>query len=166
MALNATFEFTVKYRNTYTTNTAGTATEKFEPTTWSAQSDDGTGSGQANKGFTRSGTLTATSTDIDLYSIANTFQTLTNSKLKLIVIFNDATGDGEFLTVGGSATNPWSASFGDPSDKVKIGPGLFLPLGSLKAQSTSPLTIDSTHRNLKLDSGSATIAYRIVFLGV
>ncbi len=166
MALNVKLSMTVTYRNSYTTNTAGEAVEKFTPSTWELTLDPGTGSGQASKGFTRSGTLTATSIDIDLYSIANTFETLTNSKLKLILIFNDATGDGEFLTVGGASSNPWYAAFGGSTQTVKVGPGMFLPLGSPKLQTASPLTIDSTNRNLKLNSGSATIPYRIIFAGV
>ena len=84
------------------------------------------------------------------------------------ILSNPNSSARDLQTLGGImqrvGINP--AAFGDPSDKVKIGPGLFLMLGSLKAQSASPLTIDTTHRNLKLDSGSATIAYRIVFLGV
>lgn len=124
----------------------------------------GSSSGQANKAWHDQRTLSATSEELDLSgSLTDSFgDTVTLSKVKMLMIENKATTSGHNLVVGGAASNGFATIFGDSSDEIIIPPGGILLL-------TSPVdgftVTGGTGDLLKIDSGANNITYNIAIIG-
>jgi hypothetical protein len=135
---------------------------------------DGTGAAQANKVWTKRQTLTATSATYDLAALAlpNVAGSGTGSpllaftKIKLIALYNESTTDGAILYFGNAATNRFSAYTDTSAARLLCMPGIPLILASTLAQASNPWTVDATHKDIKIDSGAATITYTLIIAGV
>jgi hypothetical protein len=135
---------------------------------------DGTSDFQAKFIWSARGVLTATTITFDLTALpvpnVAGFGTgspiITLTKVKGIYVFSESSTDGQILYLGNAATNPWSACFDTATNRQLIMPGSPFFASNLYAQGTNPWTVDSTHKNIKLDSLTATITYRIVIFGI
>ena len=168
MPVSGTVTVSIDALETSTTNTAAQspgARDNFN-TSVEMSWTDGSGADQANKQWSKRATLTATSVTHDLTALTGTFGTVTFTKIKLLVLVNESTTDGAFLTLGNAASTQWAAPFGGSTQTLKVGPGQALVLGSLKAQSTGAWTVDASNKSLKIDAGAATITYKLVLIGV
>lgn len=165
MACSGTIAVTIDVLETSTANTIGPAKDNVN-TSQSITWTDGSGASQANKQWSKTATLTATSATFDLSGLTGTFGTVTFTKIKALVLINTSTTDGAMLTVGNAASNVWAAPFGGSTQTVKVGPGSCLILSAMTAQSTGAWTVDSSNKNLKIDAGSATITYKLILIGV
>lgn len=165
MAVSGTISVAIDALETSTTNTIGPAKDNVN-TSVSIAWTDGSGASQANKQWSKTATLTATSATFDLTSLTGTFGTVTFTKIKGLILINTSTTDGAMLTVGNAASNVWAAPFGGSTQTVKVGPGSCLVLSAMTAQSTGAWTVDASNKNLKIDAGSATITYKLVLIGV
>lgn len=131
---------------------------------------DGSGVDQVSKAFALRETLTATSRTLDLTNLTTTtggtVTTVSFSLLKLVYAVNDATGEGQFLKIGGAGSAPFYAWWGGSTHYEKLP-----PLGSqfLKVnrgqQTSNPWTVDGSNKNLLIDAGASTIPYRLLILG-
>lgn len=110
------------------------------------------------RAYAKTITITAASSllDIDLTNISdvnnNAFSFTTVEAIK---IKNNNTTSGEKLLVGGagSGNNAWGAPFNDDQDaKLTIGPGDSWQ----QTWQTDPLTVDATHKTLRLDNFNTT----------
>jgi len=165
MGCSGTIGVSIDVLETSTTNTIGPAKDNVN-TSVSIAWTDGSGANQANKQWSKTATLTATSATFDLSSLTGTFGTVTFTKIKALILINTSTTDGAMLTVGNAASNVWSAPFGGSTQTVKVGPGSCLILSAMTAQSSGPWTVDSSNKNLKIDAGAATITYKLILIGV
>lgn len=165
MACSGTIGVSIDALETSATNTIATAKDNVN-TSVSIAWTDGSGANQANKQWSKTATLTATSTTLDLTSLTGTFGTVTFTKIKALILINTSTTDGAMLTVGNAASNQWYAPFGGSAHTVKVGPGSCLVLSAMTAQSTGAWTVDASNKSLKIDAGSATITYKLVLIGV
>lgn len=90
------------------------------------------------------------------------------ARVKLIAIKNKSTTDGQNVTAGNAASNAWSAMLGS-TGTITILPGTSTnPDGGWfinSAPNTTGWPVDSTHKNLKLDPGSASISVDVVIAG-
>lgn len=89
---------------------------------------NGTGSGSADKAYFAERTLNATSNEVlDLAGVlADPLgSTLTFAKVKLLVISNPDTTDGDDLVIGPDATNGWGTAglVTDASDRIRVNAG-------------------------------------------
>jgi hypothetical protein len=126
---------------------------------------DGTGANQLNVLWSDIRTLTATSETLDINGILTSAYGATVSLLRVkgIYVRNTSTTNGNNLLVGGAASNAWATLFGDVTDKFQVLPsGVLLAGGPL---ATGYAVTAGTADQLKVDSGSATITYRIALLG-
>lgn len=118
----------------------------------------------ADKKFTDTRSLAATSENLDLAGgLTDAFgATITFAKIKAIIIKNNSTTPGENLTIGGHATAAFPL-FSDVTDKYVLGPnGVFL----IWEPSLAGKTVTATTGDLlKIDSGAATISYTIIIIG-
>jgi hypothetical protein len=140
----------------------GTPTEIHEIAALVALAN-GTGANQSDRVYSASGTLTATTLDVDLTGALTTKVTgaVNFVELTAIVIRNKSTTASAVLTVGAGSNpvvSPWIAT----GDGAKIGPGGVFVL-------TSPIdglaVVAATGDILRLDSGAATIPYEILLIG-
>lgn len=123
---------------------------------------NGTGAGNMNEPFSLSATL-AISTPVThtLSALTDAIgRTVAFTKVRLGMIINNGTAD---LIVGGAATHPWLAPFGDVSDKVTIKPG---GVWLFTAPGTAGLAVGSGSADqLKFDPGSTACPYKIILFG-
>ena len=121
---------------------------------------DGTAANSAQGIYQKSASLVATTIDIDMASTVQSNGTVGFTRWRELMISNDSTTDT--LTVGLGAP-PFSLAFlGGRTPKILMPPGRCFrqakPLGSVGYVTASQTII-------RLNSGSATIAYRMVILG-
>lgn len=144
---------------------------------------NGTAAGQIDRIGIASGTLTnvtpgtTDTVSIDLTSLSDPAGgTFTDTaKLVGILIYNDATAAGSVLTWDGTATAALLGPFaGVATAKLNVLPGHVDPLDGtgkpgvllLASGCLAGYPVDSTHKVVKLTSGSAaSIPYRVVLLG-
>ena len=122
----------------------------------------GTGTDQADlKYFARRTLAAATSENLDLRGVLlDQFgNTLSIAKVKAIMISNPSTNDG-VLTIGGAASNAWTAMFTGTID-IPIG-GCILIGGPKAGEAVTAGTADI----LKvLNNGTASVDYDILIIG-
>ena len=159
----ASSELNVNVRVTETgTGGLGVPTE-IHQIGWALAMLTGTAANQSDRVWSSSGTLTATTLDLDLSGGLNTKVTgaFNFVELTAIIIRNKATGTGANLIVG-AGSNPIVAPWIAAGDGAKIGPGGVLVL-------TSPIdgyaVVAGTGDILRLDSGAATVPYEILLIG-
>lgn len=140
----------------------GTPTEIHESGTQAAW-PSGAADSKADLVWSSSGTLTATTLDLDLNGALTTKVTgaVNFAKLSLIRIKNKATATGANLLVGGGI-NPIASLWGSAGDILKIPPGGAV---TLEAPIDGYAVTASTADILRLDSGTATIPYEILIVG-
>lgn len=129
--------------------------------TYSSDTASGTGANGALRYYQKSNSLVATTVDIDLTAAICSDGTVGLTHWRELRVWNLSTADDLTLGLG---TNPITASFmGGTTPTVTIPPGgVFVqakPLG------TNGYVVDSTHKILRLNSGSATVSYRVLILG-
>lgn len=125
----------------------------------------GTSSGQADIFVMRAITINATTaTTYDLTSsFADVFgDTAVFAKIRSIVVWINSGGDSSGVRIGGAASNAWAANFADPSDMCVI-----YPSGPpWCAGSPAGITVDGTHKNLKIENlGAAAVTLYVCIAG-
>lgn len=136
--------------------------------------NDGTGTNAATIIWNVRATLAATTATYDLTSLAvpnvagsgTGSPIVTFAKIKGLFVYSESTTDGQILLVGNAASNAWSAFTDTAAAKLNVMPSSPLILTNLYAQGSNPWTVDSTHKNLKFDSGAATITFNVIIIGV
>lgn len=128
--------------------------------------NDGSSANEATKLWSQVVALIAGSSIYDLTALTGPTGTVSFTKIKGIIIANLNPTDGNRLLVGNAATNPWSAFLSSSSATIEVPASGILVLISPLAQGTNPWTVDSTHKNLKFDSGAATITSQVTIWGV
>jgi hypothetical protein len=126
----------------------------------------GTGDYQFDRVWSDERTLTATSEELDLAGVLTSQldgSAITFVEIGGILIYNSSTTAA--LTVGGAASNQaYVGLFAAATERIKVG-----PLGEVAWVSPidgGGLTVTAgTGDKLKIDSGAATITYKIVLLG-
>jgi hypothetical protein len=129
---------------------------------------DGTGADQADKVWHDSRALAAAANDdFDLNALANTIfgstVTINFAKVKAILIVNLATTAGDDLTVGGAASQEWTAWVGTAGDKVRVPADSCLLICNKKTGWTVTGGASDTLRISNV--GANPITYRIAVLG-
>ena len=122
---------------------------------------EGTGDNQIDFSWSDQRPLVATSEDFDLSGGMDTCgTTITPTKIKLLIVQNTSITD--VLLVGGAAATGFVDWVADPTDIVSIAPGgamiLLAPLAGYAISPTTDL--------LKVDSGAATINYKLLVAGL
>lgn len=122
----------------------------------------GTGANMANKVAQAAGSAAAAVVDIDLSTIVCVDGSTGFTHIREVLVFNDDTIDAHTLLMGLGTTPfaPWLAGT-TPTIEIRGGASerKSKPLGTLG------WVVDSTHKIFRLDPGSNTVAYRVVFLG-
>jgi hypothetical protein len=125
---------------------------------------NGTGANNINEVWTKSATAAAAPVTYTLSALVDDLgRTIPIAKVRGIVVANLSGTDGQTLTIGGAATNPWTAPFGSATDKLKIPAGGPFALGAPLATGLG-VTAGASDQ-LKLDPGANTIPFKIFFLG-
>lgn len=119
------------------------------------------GSPLPTTGFQWSGSfsLASTTMTLDLTALSGPRgSTVTFASVRILYIFNTATGAGFVLVVGGAA-NPftpnsisgtWAVNENSPDLHVNSG---------------TPWVVDGTHKTLKFDSGAHTVTFKVIIIG-
>lgn len=166
--LGATISVSIKIDQTLGAgpNRVTDASAPYKPadavTNYNSSTNSGTGANGALRYFERSGSLVATTIDFDLFTEACSDGTAGLDHVRDGWIWNDSATD--ILTFGLGSFPITSLFFGGTSVTVAIQPGGCWRIPP-KPLGANGYVIDSTHRTVRLDSGSATILYRIVFIG-
>lgn len=174
MALNANLTLTISANESIVLPASGTTIEqlarKLEAGLTPITLSDGTGANQVSKGFAIRETLTASTRSLDLTGLVTTsgpYQwSVSLAKVKLLYVANDSATDGDVLLVGGAGSNPWYSPWSASTTKEKVLAGSAMLKTNLLAQATNPWTVDASNKVLLIDSGAATISYRLIVLGV
>jgi hypothetical protein len=137
--------------------------------TYSTSYANGTAAGQANKLFTDTRTITASSNDdLDLNGVlTDAFGgSLALLRVKALIVVA-AAGNTNDVVVGGAASNTWLAPFGSATDKIKVKPGGVLALFAGIADATGWPVIAATGDILRIANGGAgtPVTYDIVIIG-
>jgi hypothetical protein len=124
----------------------------------------GTGANKIQYTWTVSATAAATPVTYTLSALTDGLaRSVPLTKVHTIVIAHLGVVDAQPLTIGGAASAPWLAPFGDVSDKVKIYAGGVLALSAPLA--TGFAVAAGTSDQLKLDPGANTIPFKIHIMG-
>jgi hypothetical protein len=131
------------------------------------QLDSGTGANQADKIWTDTRTLTASSTEnLDLAGVlTDAFgATVTFARVKALIISANSLNTND-VVVGGAATNTFINWVGDPTDKIKLKPGASFML--VAPDSTAYPVTAGTGDILLVANGAAgtSVTYDIVVIG-
>lgn len=125
---------------------------------------NGAGAGAIQKVAVQGATLTSTSVTIDLTAIPCTDGSTGFANIRELTIFNDATATGTILKYDLTGTTPFAAFLEGTLTTVKVdiaAGGRF----SVSNYNDTAGWACGTNKNLKLDSGSSTIAYRLIIAG-
>jgi ABC-type sulfate transport system substrate-binding protein len=124
----------------------------------------GTGANKIQYTWTKSATATAAPVTYTLSALVDDLgRTIPLAKVHTLVIAHLGVVDAQPLTIGGAASAPWLAPFGDISDKIKIYAGGVLALSAPLATGFAVAT--GTSDQLKLDPGANTIPFKIHLMG-
>lgn len=143
-------------------------TAEYKPqVNWQFDFTDGAGANQAQKVFTDTRTLTASSTeDLDLAGgLTDAFgNVLTLTEVKAIII-KAAAGNTNNVIVGGAASNQFVTPFGAGAHTVTVRPGGMLML--VAPDATGYAVTAGTGDLLKIanSAGSTSVTYDILILG-
>lgn len=146
------------------------------PSVRSGQMKFGTGAGNVNLLATVTGTLVASTVNIDLTAVLDPNGTSKNwARVKAIAIYNFSTTDGNKLLVGGAASNAWAAPFNGSATAILVVPAGWIDSGDgasaypgvvlIAGANATALATSGTSKVLKLDSGAATIPYGVALVG-
>lgn len=127
----------------------------------------GTSANQADKRFTDTRTLTASSTeDLDLAgSLTDVFgATLTFARVKFLLVYAAAANTNN-VVVGGASSNAWPGPFGATTHTVAVQPGglLVMQAPGATAWPVTPATGDLLH--VANSAGGTSVTYDIVIIG-
>ena len=153
--------------------TLGDGTVVYNPQTiFTQELTDGTGSGEVEEGSTVSASIVAAAPkEWDLfgssagdYNVAGIdTDAIVFTKIKSIVVVNLNTTAAEILILGGSAANAWDAMFSSvAASKIQVPPGGVF----VASHPASGWTVDNTHKLLKIDAASGTIAFTMQITGL
>jgi hypothetical protein len=128
---------------------------------------DGTAANQADRLFTDTRTITASSNDdLDLAGVlTDAFgATLTFARVRGLIVAA-AAGNTNNVVVGGAASNAFATPFGDPTDKLVVRPGATFAL--IAPDITAYAVTAATGDILRIaNSGAGTsVTYDIVIIG-
>jgi hypothetical protein len=124
----------------------------------------GTGANNVQWSFSKSATATAAPVTYTLSALVDDLgRTIALTKVRAFVIAHLGTVDGQPLTIGAAATNPWLAPFADVSDKLVIRAGGVLVMAGPLA--TGYAVTAGSSDQLKLDPGANTIPFKTFFMG-
>ncbi len=132
---------------------------------------DGTGAGtyilpnaavKATKTYQASGTLASTTIDIDLTAVTCADGSTGFSYVRWGIILCDGATTAYNLVVG-LGTNPFDIGLSGTTPTFTIKPGVPFIFG--EPLSTNGMTVDSSHKILRLNSGSNSVPYRVLFWG-
>ncbi len=129
---------------------------------------DGTADDQADKVWHDSRTLAAAaSDDLDLTALVHTIfgstVTISFAKIKAILIVNTSTTTGDDLTVGGAASQEWTAWVAAAGDKVRVPADSCLLISNKK---TGWTVTDGASDTLRItNAGANPVTYKIAVLG-
>lgn len=141
--------------------TASMPISLIQTLTWS----DGTGSGNADRVFTDTRTITASSNeDIDLSgALTNAYGTVTFARLKLLIITADSANTNNVVI-----TRPASNGvplFAAASDAISVRPGGFFAWGCTDATAVVVTAGTGDLINISNSSSGTSVTYSIVALG-
>jgi hypothetical protein len=136
---------------------------------YSTELDDGTAAGMADKVFSDTRTLTASSTEnLDLAgSLVDALgATITFARVKAIIIHAAAANTNNVL-VGGDVTNTFFPMFGAETDSLIIRPGATVALFAGEADAVGYAVTAATADLLKItNSGAGTsVSYDVIIIG-
>jgi hypothetical protein len=122
---------------------------------------NGSTANAVNKCYQASGSAAAAVVDTDLTAVTCTDGTTGFSYIRELIITNTDTTNSLTLGLG---TNPFTSQFlGGTSPTVTIYPGMSFRI--FKSLGTTGITVDSTHKIVRIDPSSNTIAYQIIAFG-
>jgi hypothetical protein len=163
MAVTGQITHAVSLTRTSTTGTAGSGNEQLNLGQSPVSITDGSGDNQFLK--LASGVLTlaiSTPQELDLTAITGALGTVAFSTVKFLRIYNRNTTAANKVTVGGAASNAFLPGLGGTTPTYDVHAGgvdtKFRPLGA-------GWTVDSTHKALKFDPGSAAQVIEYVIAG-
>lgn len=132
------------------------------PAAFRSQLSEGTGEGQANDQVYYTGSVASgTPVTLDLTAFVGPFGNVAFSAVKELVVYNDSTTAGQYLTINASGSNLFSYLFAAGS-RVYPGPGIALSY----TPTSNPPAVDATHCNLVIASATGTIAFRVAVRGL
>lgn len=138
-----------------------------QATTWTVPFTDGTGINQADRLWTDTRTLTASSSEnLDLAGgLTDPYgATITFARIRLMLVRADG-GNTNNVIVGGAASNPWATWAGGTAPTVTVPPGGCFVIA---APGTTGFTVTAATGDILkvLNSGAGTsVTYTIVLLG-
>jgi len=143
-------------------------TEFQDAQQWLQTFDFGTASEEVNQLYVGDRTVASgANDDIDLSGSLTNFvgETVTFSRIKLILIYNPSTLAGEILTLGGGGSNSWIAPFGASSTfKDSVYPsGLWLRTAPLDGFLVTAGSADILRVH---NSGTLSVTYPIIIAGL
>ena len=124
---------------------------------------DGTGANKAQRNATASAASVtngaAVTLDLTALSALGPRGNNVNFSGLCVVAFKNLAASNN-LIIGAAASNGWVACFGASTERIVIPPGgVFLWIAP------TALTVDGTHKNLKIDASAGTITYDMVLIG-
>lgn len=161
MSVRGNYGIKCEFYHDGTSNSAGTLRETIDLGDSPLKTlDPGTGDGQIDLIWGRTVTLTATSATYDLTSLTDAFGASVNfAHVKYLLIKNSSTTDS--LTVGNATSNPFAGWLSSGTTTETVGPGGIL----LKTDPKVGRATSGSSKNLKIDSGAATITFSILLAG-
>jgi hypothetical protein len=137
--------------------------------TYSVSYQNGVAAGQANKLFTDTRTVAASSNDdLDLNGVlTDAFGgSLALLRVKGLIVAA-AAGNTNDVVVGGAASNAWVAPFGASTHTLKVKPGAVLALFAGLTDATAWPVIAATGDVLRIANGGAgtPVTYDVVIIG-
>lgn len=165
MPFAANIQLSCNLRVTSTALTIGTNNNGVN-VTYPFTFNDGSSANQATKLWSQTVILLGGSFTYDLTSLSGPTGTVSFSKIKGFILTNTNTTDGNRLLVGNASSNVWSAFLSSSTTTIEVPASGTLCMINPLLQGTNPWTVDSTHKNLKIDSGAATITSKLIIWGI
>lgn len=123
---------------------------------------NGTGANKIGQNYTISKTAAGAPDNYTLSAIVDgLLRTIVFVTIRMLVITNDSTVDGQTLLIGGASAPAWVGPFDDATATIKVPAGGVLVLGA-PLLTAYPVTAGD---KLKLDPGANTIPYTMHILG-
>jgi hypothetical protein len=123
---------------------------------------NGVGSGKVSQNYSISKTAAAAADTYTLSAIVDGLgRTIVFATIRMLVITNDSTVDGQPLLVGNAATQPWLGPLSVATTTMKVTAGGVLVIGG-PLLTAYPVTAGD---KLKVDPGANSIPYTLHILG-
>lgn len=135
---------------------------------WESEFENGTGAGQADRWYSDTGTVNASSAvDLDLAgTLANIFGTVQSfARIKALAVKASATNTNTVI-LGDDAGSPWTALFG-ADGTLTLRPGQWVATAVSETDATGLAVVATTGDLLQVANGGAgtSVAYTILALG-